>query len=171
MSKKTKRLALSTIFGVVIFVTKVFVPSPLNKMLIGVQALMLALAALLLQSRGATFVSLISGILTTLWNVAMAPFTLLFALLYGLLVDASFLLFQINVGQREVKAAKVTGAMTLSTLIVGFASYYVTAHLMELMPRSLPLEVMIIVVGTVSGAVAGYFASYIWNKRLRGFRA
>jgi len=105
-----------------------------------------------------------------LWNVAFAPLTLFFALLYGLLVDAFFLLFRIDVAHGEVKATKVVTAMTMSTSLVGFASYYVTVRLMALIPRSLPLEVLILVMGTISGAVAGYFASLIWNNHLKNLR-
>jgi len=170
LSYQTKRLAIATLFGAIIFITKALLPSPINKMLISIQALMLALGTLLLKKQGATFVSLIGGVLTALWNVAFAPFTLFFALLYGLLVDAFFLLFRIDVAHGEVKAAKVVTAMTMSTSLVGFASYYVTVHLMALIPRSLPLEVLILVMGTISGAVAGYFASLIWNNHLKNPR-
>ena len=177
MSHQTNRIAIATLFGVIIFITKALLPSPINKMLIGIHALMLALGTLLLKKQGATFVSLIGGLLTALWNVAFAPFTLFFALLYGLLVDAFFLLFRIDVAHGEVKATKVVAAMTMSTSLVGFASYYVTVHLtdvtvhlMALIPRSLPLEVLILVMGTISGAVAGYFASLIWNNHLKNLR-
>ncbi|MCK4478273.1 hypothetical protein KAU88_07080 [Candidatus Bathyarchaeota archaeon] len=170
MSYQTKRLAIATLFGAIIFITKALLPSPINKMLISIQALMLALGTLLLKKQGATFVSLIGGVLTALWNVAFAPFTLFFALLYGLLVDAFFLLFRIDVAHGEVKATKVMTAMTMSTSLVGFTSYYVTVHLMALIPRSLPLEVLILVMGTISGAVAGYFASLIWNNHLKNLR-
>ncbi|MCW3984888.1 MAG: ECF transporter S component [Candidatus Bathyarchaeota archaeon] len=176
MSYQTKRIAIATLFGAIIFITKALLPSPINKMLIGIHALMLALGTLLLKKQGATFVSLIGGVLTALWNVAFAPFTLFFALLYGLLVDAFFLLFRIDVAHGEVKATKVVTAMTMSTSLVGFASYYVTVHLpstralMALIPRSLPLEVLILVMGTISGAVAGYFASLIWNSHLKNLR-
>jgi hypothetical protein len=168
MSTKTKRLATAILFGVIIFVAKAFIPSPLNKMLVGIQALVLALGALLYRSKGATFISLIGGILTALWNIAFAPFTLFFALLYGLLVDFSFLLLKISahVAYGKTLTIKLVTAMTVCTLIVGLASYYVTVHLTGLLPRSLSLEIMILVAGTINGAVAGYLASLIWNNYL-----
>ncbi len=170
MSQQTKRLATASLFGVIIFVAKAFIPSPINKMLVGVQALMLALGALLYGSRGATFISLIGGVLTALWNVALAPFTLVFALLYGLLVDSSFLLLKIDVAHSETITIKLVTAMTTSTVIVGLASYYVTVHLIGLLPSSPPLEIMILVAGTINGAVAGYLASLIWNSYLKTFK-
>ena len=94
----------------------------------------------------------------------LAPFTVFFSLLYGVFVDACFSFLKINVAKGEVKTAKLVTVMTLSTMLVGLISYYVTVHLMELMPRSLMIEIMTLVVGTLSGAVAGYLASFIWNK-------
>lgn len=131
---------------------------------------MLALGALLYRSKGAIFISLIGGVLTALWNVALAPFTLFFALLYGLLVDSSFLLLKIDVAYSKAMTIKVVTAMTASTMIVGLSSYYMTVHLTGLLPSSPPLEIMILFVGTINGAVAGYLASLIWNRYLKTFK-
>lgn len=166
----TKRLAVTALFGVIIFVTKTLAPSPINKMLIGVHAFVIAIGALLAGKWGATFVSLIEGILTASWNIALAPFTLIFSLSYGLLVDLSFSLFRVNAEKGEVKTGRLIISMTVSTMLVGFMSYYVTVHQLELMPRSLPLEAIILFVGTASGALAGYFASLFWNKHLRNVK-
>jgi len=49
LEPKTKRVALATLFGVVIFLSKTIVPPPIDEILIVVQALLLALGALLLR--------------------------------------------------------------------------------------------------------------------------
>ena len=147
MRLSTKKLAIITLFGTLIFVTKTFVPSPLNKMLIGIQSLMLGLSALLIGDLGATLVSLLGGSLSTLWNISLAPFTFSFAIFYGLLVDAFFFLFKIKTVEGKVKSYRLVAAMALSTMIVGFLSYYLTVHLMELIPRNPPMEVGILIVG------------------------
>ena len=78
---------------------------------------------------GATYVALIGGVLTAMWNLALAPFTLLFALLYGLLVDGFFFLFKIDVVEGRVATSRLIAAMTLSTMLVGVSSFYVMTHL------------------------------------------
>lgn len=70
---QSKRVAVATLFGAVIFVTKTVLPSPIGHMFIVVHALLLALGALLLRRMGATYVSVIGGVLTALWRTALAP--------------------------------------------------------------------------------------------------
>ncbi len=170
LTKRTRRLALAALLGAIIFASKGFIPSPLNKMLIGVHALILASGALLLKGKGATFISLVAGILSASWNAALAPLTFLFSLLYGLLVDGSFLLFKVNVVRGEAKKGNAAAAMAVSTMIVGLTSYYATVHLAGLVPSSFLLEIMILAMGTISGAAAGYLASVIWNKYLKDLK-
>ena len=170
LRQRTRRVAIATIFGVLIFLTKTIVPSPLNKMIVIVQALLLALGSLLLEKMGATYIAVIGGFLTALWNLALAPFTFFFALLFGMLVDGSFFLFNVDVTEGRVKASRLAAAMAVSTLLVGISSYYTTVHLLDLIPRNPVVEMIIIVVGTISGAVAGYIASLVWNKQLKDVR-
>lgn len=170
MGSHTKRLAIAILFSVIILVTKTIVPSPINKMLIGIQALLLALAALLLKKWGATFVSIVSGSLTAIWNIALAPFTFIFAIFYGLLVDASFSILKIKPTNKKVSTRRLIAAMTLSTLTVGVASYYSTVKLTGVLPESLGLEILIFAMGTINGAVAGYLASIMWNKYLKNLK-
>ncbi|UCE43744.1 MAG: hypothetical protein JSV57_05175 [Candidatus Bathyarchaeota archaeon] len=163
----TRRVAIATIFGALIFVTKAFVPSPVNKMIVVFQALLLALGSLLLEKMGATYVALIGGFLTALWNFALAPFTLIFALLFGMLIDGSFLLLRVSTVEGRVNPSRLVVALTLSTALVGASSYYTTVHLMDLIPRNPVMEMVILIVGTISGAVAGYITSLVWNRHLR----
>lgn len=167
MGRSTKRVAIATLFGAVIFITKTVVPSPIDKMFIVVHALLLGLGALLLRRMGATYVAVIGGVLTALWRMALAPLTFLFALMYGLFVDGFFLLFKVNPVEGKVKTVKLVASMTLSTALVGFLSYYVTVFILGLLQRNLILEVSILAIGTISGAIAGYFTSIIWNKYLK----
>lgn len=170
MPQSAKRIAIASVFGVVIFVTKAFVPSPINKIFIVIQALLLAIGSLISRKHGATYVALIGGILTALWNMGLAPFTFSFALLFGLLVDGFFFLFRVNIVDGQVETIKLVAAMTLSTMLVGVLSYYTTAHLMGLMPRNLLMETVILAIGTISGSVAGYLASHVWNGYLKNVK-
>jgi len=148
------------------FVTKAVVPFPLDKMFIVVQAVLLALGALLSRKMGATYVAVIGGVLTALWRTALAPFTFFFALLYGLFVDGFFFLFKVDIVDGKVKTGRLVSAMTLSTMLVGLLSFYVSVSL-GLIQRNLPLEVGMLVMGTLNGTMAGYFAAIIWNKHLK----
>ena len=170
MGSHTKRLAIAILFSVIILVTKIIVPSPLNKMLIGVQALLLALAALLLEKWGATFVSIVSGSLTAIWTISSAPFTFIFAILYGLLVDASFSILKVQSVNENVKTRRLIAAMTVSTLAVGVVSYYSTVRLTGILPENLGLEILIFTLGTINGAVAGYLASVLWNGYVKNLK-
>jgi len=170
LSQFTRRIAIATVFGAVIFVTKTFVPSPMNKMIIVVQALLLAVSSLLLGKAGATHVALIGGLLSALWNLALAPFTVLFALLFGLFVDSFIYLFKVDIIGGKVEVGRLVAAMTLSTMLVGVLSYYVTVHLFDLIPRNPSMEAIILVMGTISGAVAGCLASVVWNKHLKNVK-
>jgi len=165
--RSTKRVAIATLFGVLIFVTKTILPSPIDRMFIVVQALLLGLGSLLSGRIGATYVAVIGGILTVLWRPALAPFTFLFAFLYGLFVDGLFFIFKVNIAGGKVKTTRVVTSLTLSTALVGFLSYYVTVLMLGLLQRNLILEVGILAFGTISGAVAGYLASIIWNRYLK----
>lgn len=170
MELKTKRVALATIFGAIIFLSKIFLPSPIDKMFILVHALLLALGALVLERMGATYIAAIGGVLTALWRTAMAPFTLIFALSYGLFVDILFFILKVNTAEGNVKTSRLVASMAISTGLLGAISYYTTVHLVELLPKNPMLELSILVVGTVNGMVAGYLASVIWNRYLRNVK-
>jgi len=165
---RTKKIAIITLFGAVIFVTKTVVPAPINKMLVFAQALSLGLGTLLLKKLGATYVAVIGGVLTALWNIALAPFSFFFALLYGLFVDGFFYLFRVTNLDGNVRTKRSIAAMTLSTVLVGLLSYY-TSALFGLIPRNLALEVIIFSMGILGGFTAGYFVSIIWNRRLASY--
>ncbi|NWF87117.1 hypothetical protein HXY32_04840 [Candidatus Bathyarchaeota archaeon] len=165
----SKRLALAIVFGMLIFVTKTVLPAPINKIVIVIHAFLLALGALLLGKIGATYVSVVGGILTAVWNVALAPVSFLFAVVYGLLVDGFNIIFKVNPSNRKIDAWRLIVTMTLSTALVGLMSYFMTLW-MGLILRNFTMEIGILLIGFFSGAVAGYIAAIIWNKYLKNFK-
>jgi len=164
---KTKRLFIIALFGSIIFVTSAFVPFPIDRMLIIVEAVLLALSALFISKLGATYVGAVGGLLSSLWGGAFFPFTFIFTFLYGVLVDVSFFLFKINPKRNGINQNRIMLAMTFSTAIVGFLSYYTTVIVTEIVPRDPVLEALILFIAITSGAIAGYAASYLWNKFLK----
>ncbi len=167
MKGTAKRISLATIFGVLTFCSKSFLPSPLDKLLIVFQATLLALGSLLLRRMGATYVGSIGGVLTALWRTTWAPFTLIFAFLYGLLVDVFFFLLNVNADESKVGTWRIIIAMTLSTTVLGFLSYYVTVFIFDLIQRNLIMEFSLLFAGSLNGAIAGYLTSLIRVKYLR----
>jgi hypothetical protein len=165
--KRSKKVALAVMFGAIIFASKIIIilPTPMDKMFLVIQALLLALGSLLLGKTGATYVASIDGLLVSAWRIAYAPFSFIFALVYGVLVDASFYLFKVKPHQENIKTSGLVASLALSTAIVGLLSMYVTV-LTGLMPMVPILYLGIIIVGIANGTAAGYLASFLWRKVL-----
>ena len=164
MVLQSRRVALAALFGAMIAVSKIVVPSPIDKAVVIVQVVFLALSHLLLGSFGATSVALVDGVITAIWRTSNALFTLAFALIYGLLVDVLSLALKVKTKEGDVETWKLTVAMTISTAFVGLISYYVTVYLLALLPRNPVLEAGIILAGVINGVGGGYLASVIWRK-------
>jgi len=161
-----RRIAIGSLFGVLIFVSATIVPTPIDKMLMVVQATLLGLGSLLMKRFGATYTATVGGLLMTLWRAAYAPFSLIFAIAYGLLVDGFFHLLKIRMPEGNVKTRRTVASLTLSTAVVGLLSMYVTVSI-GLMPMIPALYAIIIVIGIINGTVAGFVTSFIWNRYLK----
>ena len=169
---RAKRIFITALLSSIIFVTNFFVPPPISYLLIAVQAVILALATLFVGKAGATYVGLVGGALSALSRPAFGPFTFVFTLLYGALVDVFFIVFNASPSEGSVRRNRVILAMTFSTALIGFLSYYtfaVYSKIIELTPTELTpmMSGLVILVGAGSGVAAGYAATYLWNKYLR----
>jgi hypothetical protein len=166
--QNTKRLVVAALFGAIIALTKLFLPFPLDKMFIVVEAVLLGISALLIKRVGATYVGFVVGLLTAFMRPALGLFSFSFALLYGVLID--FFIFALRVRSNDkVSTIRMVTALTISSGIIGFAGYYVTVVILELIQMDIIFAVPIIVMGSISGAIAGYAAAYLWNKHLKNF--
>jgi hypothetical protein len=177
--QKIERLFVAALFGSIMFVTRFFVPFPIDKILIIVDAVLLALAALFIRKVGATSVAAVGGLLTSLWSPALLPFSLIFIVLYGLMVDFFFLTLRIDATAEGVNQKRLIVAMACSTVIIAGLSYYVFSYFpstfrsyimafpFAFIPRNDALNMLVVFMGIVTGAVAGYAASYLWNKYLK----
>jgi uncharacterized membrane protein len=170
--QKANRLFIAALFSSIIFVINFFVPQPISYLLIVVQAVILALATFFLGKAGATYVGLIGGFLSALARPAFGPFTFVFTLLFGVLVDVFSLVFKVSSTKEGVNRNRVIFAMTFSTAIIGFLSYYTTVvylRLFDVNPIMLGSMMVVLVtfVATGSGISAGYAAAYLWNKYLK----
>jgi hypothetical protein len=152
----------------------------MNYILIVVEAVLLALSGLFIRKVGATYVGAVGGLLTALGSPALGPFTFLFTLIFGVLVDFFFLIFRINASHQRVNRNRLMASMAVSTMLIGILSYSAFAFLPQFVPlakefsgiglfiqRSTMLDALVLFMGPVTGIVAGYAASYLWNKYLR----
>jgi hypothetical protein len=157
----------------------VFLPPPLNYMIIVVQAVLLAISGLFIPKVGAMYVGGIGGLLTALVSPALGPFTFFFAFLFGVFVDAFLFIFKINASAQGVNRNRLIAAMALSTLLIAVSSYsafaifpqYINAQGFSIVSlfvqRSTMLDALVLFMGPATGAVAGYASAYLWNKYLR----
>ncbi len=165
--QKTYRLIIVALFGSIMAVTRLFVPSPIDKILIAVDAILLALSALFVKNVGATYVGAAGGTLTSLLRPTLIPFSIVYTIVFGLLVDICFLLFKVKTTKEGVDRNKLIIAMAVSTLLIGFISYYTTTQFPQLIWQTQTMDMMVAFFGPATGAVAGYATAYLWNKYLK----
>jgi hypothetical protein len=177
--QRLQRLFIIALFGAIIFVTNMFLPPPLNYIIIVVQAVLLALSALFIPRVGAMYVGAVGGLLTALVSPALGPFTFFFAFLFGVFVDVFLFAFKIRGTSQGVNQNRLIAAMAVSTMLIAVSSYsafaifpqYIKSEGFSIVSlfvqRSLMLDALVLFMGPVTGAVAGYAASYLWNKYLR----
>ncbi|MEM3378153.1 MAG: hypothetical protein QW674_04305 [Candidatus Bathyarchaeia archaeon] len=169
--QKAQQLFIVSLFGSILFVTKVFFNPPWDNLLIVVQAVLLALAAFFIRTLGATYVGIVGGILTSLARPALGPLTFLFTFLFGFLVDITFHIFKVTSSSAEVKRDRTVLAMALNTALIAFLSYYITTLLFEWLPLDAVWAALMVFLGAGSGISAGYAAAYLWNKYLKNVRS
>jgi hypothetical protein len=164
--QKITRLLIAAFFASIMFVTRFFVPMPFDRLLIAVDAVLLALSALFVKSFGATYVGAVGGLLVGLLLPSFLPFSIIFMFLYGVIVDGSIFLFRINATDQGVNRNRLIIAMAFGTLLIAFVSYNATTVL-KLIPSYPLLDMIVLFMGPASGVSAGFAAAYLWNKYLK----
>jgi uncharacterized membrane protein len=164
MPSKSLNLVVSTLFGVIVFLSKIAFPTPIDKMFIVVQGLMLALGSLIIGNFGGTYVGFIGGLLTAVLREGFGAFSLIFAIFYGASTDVFLKILNVKKAEK-VKRVNTIIALTLSTAITGVLSMYSTTTL-GLLPFNSTLYAIIILAALLNGVLAGYLATIIWNRYL-----
>ncbi len=175
--QRLQQIFIIALFGAVIFITNMFLPPPLNYLVIVVQAVLLAISALFIPKVGAMYVGAVGGLLTALVSPALGPFTFFFAFLFGVYVNSCLFLFKVDSSLKGVNQKRLIAAMAVSTLLIAVSSYSAFAVFPHdsnglsfvglFVQRSLMLDMLVLFMGPATGAVAGYAAAYLWNKYLR----
>jgi hypothetical protein len=177
--QRAKRLIITALFGSIIFVGNMFLPSPINYLMMVVQAVLLAIAALFIKNVGAMYVGAVGGLLTALGTSSFGPFTFLFAFLFGVFVDVSLFAFRVKASREGVNRNRLIAAMAAATFLIAITSYSAFAifpqflsitqltYVSLFIQRSPMLDALVLFMGPATGAVAGYASAYLWNKYLR----
>ncbi|MEN2975327.1 MAG: hypothetical protein ABDH32_07115 [Candidatus Caldarchaeales archaeon] len=160
----SKKISIIALFSIIVFVSKIFLPSPIDKMMILFQALFYTLANLLIGGFGATATGAVSGLIIQLWRPGFAPFSFLFAFAYGFMIDIFIYLFKVK-SSRIFNKWRLMLALSLASIIVGSLSTYVTITI-GMMPPAYQIYMIILVAGVFNGTLAGYLATLIWDKYL-----
>jgi len=157
----------------------VFLPPPINYLFIVIQAVLLALSGLFIKNVGATYAGSVGGLLSALGSPGLGLFTFIAAVLFGVLVDVSLYMFKIKGSHLGVNRNRLMIAMAISTFLIGIITYsasvivpefFVNVGLSNLtlfIHRSIALDAMVLFMGPVTGATAGYAAAYLWNRYLK----
>ena len=116
---------------------------------------------------GATKVSVIGAVLTSILRPALTPLTIIFALVYGVLTDLSIILLKAEHAGNGVRTSRLVFATTISTATTGFLSYYFSVHILGVIPRNPILDAIILTAGTLSGLIGGYLAAIAWRKAVK----
>jgi hypothetical protein len=159
----TKDIALSSLFGLVIFVQKMLLPAPYDKVAsLLVQITLLSLAFLITGFIGPILSGVISGLLTAMVRGGLAPLTFTFAVLYGVFVSVFNHLMGVTRANQVVRK-RLVAASTGATLLVGIVSA-VASIASGVLPYNPALIAAIVIAGLVQGVIGGYLSSVIWER-------
>jgi hypothetical protein len=161
----SRRIALASLFSVLIVAITGFVPPPNSDYLIIFQSFFLALSFLVVGRGGATYVGAVSGILITFAKINFFPIDLVFSTAFGLLVDFFAIALRAKEG-RLARTWRLAVALMASTGIIGFVAYYVTAVATNIVPNYLILDLTVLIFGVASGGIGGAVAGRLWNRNL-----
>ena len=158
-------MAVAVLMGTIAFVSTGFLPSPFDKILILFQALAFGLSSLALKRGGATLASLINGVLLSISRTAFFPFSLLFSLTYGLLIDTLFYAVKVAPRNRPIRTKSLAITLAIATVTTGVVSMYLTT-LIGLIPMVPTLYLGVLVAGVINGIIAGYLTVVIWKRSI-----
>ena len=161
----SRRVSVVALLSVGVFISKIFLPSPIDKFMIVFQAIFYTLAYLMIGRFGGTITGVVSGLLTQFWRPVFIPFTFLFAVAYGFMIDYFISLFRVTTLSSTVNTWRLMAALSISSAILGVTSMYVTVTV-GMMPWVPLLYLMVLIGGTLNGVAAGYVTAQIWNRYL-----
>jgi len=160
-----RSLALTALFSVIIFMEKIMVPAPYDKLVsIFVQVTLLMLGFLMMGLAGSFLIGVLSGTLMAFVRVEFAFMTLSLSVAYGVLLGLSAKILRVKSGV-SISLRRLVLSSMISSAVVGSISMSATMML-DLIPMNLSLFVAMFVAGIVQGALGGYAAGILWRRCL-----
>jgi len=165
----SRKLMTATLLGVAIAVVKGPFQPPYADFLIIVEAPILGLSFLLLGRGGATYTEVVNGLLQSGIKASFFPFSLVLAVMYGVLVDLLGTAFRAKRGDRADSRLMVA-TLGVASVITGVIAAY-TAIALNIVPYTASLfyvvYIPIVIWGVLSGALGGYISARMWERNLR----
>ena len=166
---KSKAIALSSLFGIVISTQKVFLPPPYDKVIsIFLQLVFLSLSFLMVGFIGPILTGFISGLVTATVRFELGFMTFTFALIYGILVSALNRSLKVLNSGRIIKLRWIISSLA-STVFIGILSLGASIAL-GLIPYNPVLITVIMSAGAIQGLFGGIFSFLIWERYLHSMR-
>jgi hypothetical protein len=164
-----RKLITATLFGVVIAVVKGPFQPPYADFLIIVEAPILGLSFLLLGRGGATYTEVVNGLLQSFVKASFFPFSLVIAVLYGVLVDLLGTAFRAR-GNGKTSSRKMVATLGIASIITGVLAAYssITLGIIPYDPSLFYIVYIPIVIwGVFSGALGGLVSAQVWERNLK----
>ncbi len=159
----------ATLLGVAIAVVKGPFQPPYADFLIIVEAPILGISFLLLGRGGATYTEIVNGLLQSAVKASFFPFSLILAIMYGVLVDLLGTAFRARKGDLADSRLMIA-TLGIASVITGVIAAY-TSIVLGIVPYSASLfwvvYIPIVIWGILSGALGGFIAARIWDRNLR----
>jgi hypothetical protein len=166
---ESRKLITATLFGVVIAILKGPFQPPYADFLIIIEAPILGLSFLLLGRGGATYTEVVNGLLQSGVKASFFPFSLIIAIMYGVLVDLLGTTFRAKQGDRADSMRMVT-ALGIASVITGLTAAYTSIALKIILYDPTLFYVVyvpIIIWGILSGALGGFISARLWERNLK----
>lgn len=158
-----RNLALTSLFSAIIFIEKIIVPAPYDKLVsLFVQAALLMLGYLIMDLMGSFYISILSGTLLAFIRAEFALMTLSLSVAYGVLLGLFAKILRVK-SEVSIKSRRLIISSTFSSAIVGAISMSVTM-ILDLIPMNLGLIIVIFIGGLIQGALGGYLAGILWRR-------
>jgi len=162
----SRKLITATLLGVVIAVVKGPFQTPYDDYFIIVEAPILGLSFLILGKGGATYTEIVNGLLQ---SPIKGPFSLILAVMYGVLVDAIGTASKAKLGD-HADSRKMAGTLGIASVITGLAAAYVSIELKIVAYNPslfFAVYIPIIVWGILSGVLGGFISARLWERNLK----
>ncbi len=161
----TRNIALIALFSAIIFMEKIIIPAPYDKMVtVFIQITLLMLGYLTMGLSGSFFISVLSGTLLAFVRSEFLLMTLSLSVTYGVLLGLSAELLKVKSGA-SINLRRLILSSTISSVLVGSIGMGLTMML-GLIPISWILFTIMLVAGIVQGALGGYVAGILWRRYL-----